>query len=343
MNSLVVDVAKIRAYLKKVRHITGAKVCAVAKANCYGVGIQLCPHISDLVDYFAVATMQEAIELRRLVANKILVLSPPVISDIGLLTPENMAGIEFAVDSLATLKKLAKTGKNYNLHLVANTGMNRYGATRQEFESMVHYAKRHSNLYVAGAFSHFLKGDARTKMRQYAAFTPCVKLVKQNFPDAICHISNSNGTDYPLDMVRIGIGLYDPAGAGVTTLASSVVKINSVPAGQSVGYGSRFKPKNAAKIAVVPMGYADGIMRKFSGANVMVEGTLCPIVGSVCMDCFFVDVTNCPRAKVGSKVIIWGQAGKQHLDICNLAKKCGTINYELLTHIGSRVNRKYKL
>lgn len=341
MNKLIVDVAKIRDNLIKIKDAIGAKICAVAKAQCYGLGVKLCKYISDLVDYFAVATIPEAEQLHKEVDSKILVLTPPAMSDIAPLTSEKMDCFVFAVDDIGTLKQLANSGRVCHVHLVANTGMNRHGAECQEFEEMVKFSATCDNIKVEGAFSHFLKGDARTKMRQYAAFAPCVKIVKEYYPEAICHIANSSGQDYPLDMVRMGIGLYDPAHQNVTTLTSTIAKIRLVSVGQTVGYGCRYKVKQDTRIAVVPMGYADGLMRKFSGANVLIEGQLCPIVGSVCMDCCFIDVTNCDAAKPGSRVTIWGTDGVNNIEVGTLAKKCCTINYELLTHVGSRVEREY--
>lgn len=341
MNNLLVNVAKIRDNILRIKDEVGAKFCAVVKAGCYGVGLQLCKYVADIVECFAVATIDEAKQLRQWVDKQILVLSPPTMSHIAPLNPENTEGVAFAVDDLDTLKAMAESGKNYSVHLVANTGMNRYGASFDEFLEMLEYAKAHQNIKVEGAFSHFLKGDKATQMRQYANFVPCIKAVKEAYPDAICHIANSGGQNYPIDMVRVGIGLYDPPGQNITTLQSSIAKIRTVPAGQTIGYGCRCKVQKPTTIAVVPMGYADGIMRKFSGANVLIEGTLCPIVGSVCMDCFFVDITDCPTAHVGSVVTIWGTDGVNSIEIGSLAKKCSTINYELLTHVGNRVKREY--
>ncbi len=342
VNKLIVDVAAIKANICKSRELTGAKICAVVKANCYGIGLELCKHIAFLVDYFAVATIAEALELRGIVDTKILVLSPPIMSDIALLNAHNSCDLEIAVDNLHTLKSIVKRGQKLGVQLVANTGMNRYGADKNEFLKMLQYANRHRDVVVVkGVFSHFLKDDKATKKWQVANFMPLVKLAKQFFPNAICHISNSGGQDYAMDMVRIGIGLYDPQGASITTLKSIIARIRYVNAGNFVGYNKAFVADKPTKVGVVPLGYADGIMRKFKGATVLVCGQLCKIIGNVCMDCFFVDLSNCKKAKVGADVVIWGKNGKNAKDVCNFAKHCGTINYELLTRLGSRIIRQY--
>jgi alanine racemase len=341
--TLVIDVDKIKEKLSNIRRVTGAKICAVVKANAYGVGTELCTHIAEVVDYFAVATIAEAQQLARLQAGKkqkpILVLSPSPARDILALKTAELKEIEFAVDSLQGLRQLIDIKRHIKVHLAINTGMNRYGADASECKKMLKLAKN-SSVEVVGLFSHFFDQNKTNMQRQYEAFEQAMSFAKKKNPQIICHISNSGGTLYPADMVRIGIGMYcldDPEALG---LYATISKIRTLHKGETLGYNAHFVAQKTTRIAIVPLGYADGIRRKLSGASVLVGGVPCKIVGDICMDCFFIDISGV-SAKVGTTVTIFGKYKKSAINICTLAERCDTISYEILTGLGSRIKRKY--
>lgn len=324
------------------RKIGKAKICAVVKANCYGMGSELCLNINDYVDYFAVANVYEAMELANCVSKPILVLAPPTIAEIKLLDKIDFSNIEIAVESIDVLKYLASLEKPYKLHIAANTGMNRYGCGLKTFINMLKIVQSNPNLQFVGLFSHFYKNTPSVMKLQFNRFKPFIKLGSQINPNLICHISNSHGLDYSLDMVRLGIEMYSPENTDTLKLVSYIKSTKKIKKGEIVSYNGNFKADKTSKIAIIPLGYADGIMRKLCGGNVIIKGKLCPIIGDICMDCFMVDISPVPSADPGDEVVIIGKDNKQSISVCNLADECGTISYELLTRLGSRIKRVYK-
>ncbi len=341
--TLFIDVNSIRQNIINAKQKIGkAKICGVVKANCYGMGVELCSHINNLVDYFAVSSVWEAIELSNIVADKpILVLAPPSNKEIDALSKIYFPNIELAVESISTLKYLISTGKVYRIHIAANTGMNRYGCGLKTLDKMLKILKDNPNIKVVGLFSHFYKNTSSIMKKQFNRFKPFIKRVCIDYPDVLCHISNSHGLDYSLDMVRLGIEMYSPSDTNCLKLVSNIKSTKKIRKGEIVSYNGTFKADKLTRIAIVPLGYADGIMRKLGGGNVVINGKLCPIVGDICMDCFMVDISLAGRVKTGDQVVIFGEDGKERISVCNLAEICDTISYELLTRLGSRINREY--
>ena len=339
---LVINVKAIRRNILKIKKQTkGSLFCAVVKAQCYGIGIGLCRYIKDSVDYWAVACISEAQQVAEISDKPILVLSPPDKEEYEQvpILPRN---IEYAVDSLDVLKFIIDKKINCKIHIAVNTGMNRYGTDYELFISMLHLLKSQDSVKLAGVFSHFCKNDSKVMKEQYNRFKPFVEVAKRFDNNVLCHISNSNGISYPLDMVRVGIGLYSNNDFDSLQLISYIKNIRDVPVGQCVGYRQSYKATENIRVAVVPLGYADGIMRKQGGGYVIIENMKCKIIGDICMDCFMVDITKCKSAQIKSRVVIWGKMHKYSINICKVATKCDTISYELLSRIGGRVKRVYK-
>ena len=333
--TLFVDVNKIKVNILDVKEKTKAKFCAVVKANAYGIGIQIAKYIDNMVDYYAVACVSEANELARITQKNILILSPPNLQEIAQIAHNNIC---FAVDSIDILKNLAKANQKYNVHICVNTGMNRFGTDYKTFCKMLNIIKTAHNIELLGVFSHFYADDNYSK-QQANLFNKFERKAHKKFANIICHIANSQNLNYCYDMVRVGIGLYGKE-QECLTLQSAIKEIRTIQKGQVVSYNVKYCATKTTKIAVVPLGYADGISRNMTGKYVLVAGTKCQIVGSVCMDCFMVDVSSV-NAKIGDKVIIFGQDNNEQINVCQIALWCDTICYEILTRIGSRVQRKY--
>lgn len=344
---LTVDTLKILDNIQTIKQkIYPAKFCAVVKADCYGVGLDLVKYINPYVDYYAVSNVFEAMQLNNLTDKDILVLSPPNINDINCLNKFIELGLKpynicITVDNLGLLKKLISSKNEYKIHIAVNTGMNRYGVSYFEFEKMLKIISNHSNIKLIGVFSHFYKNSKAVMQQQYQQFIKFISLAKHYNPNIICHISNSGGTDYALDMVRIGIGLYCLDDTALK-LTSNIISVRTIDAGDSVSYNAHFIAARRMKIGVVPIGYADGIMRKMRGQYVIVNNCYCKIIGDICMDCFMIDLSNVKRVKIGDQVTIFGKSGNKFINVCNIAKRCGTISYELLTRIGGRIIKEYK-
>ena len=335
--TLNVFVDQIRDNIIKIKSQTKAKFCAVVKANAYGVGIRLAKYICDIVDYFAVANVLEANALAKYSGKPILVLSPPSIEDIKKIKYKN---IEFAVDRVEIVEELKRQKERFKIHVAINSGMNRYGANFDEFLKIVESAKKSENICMRGVFSHFYNSDFLTMEKQHKIATKFFDVARANFNDVLCHISNSGGLMFAEDMVRVGIGLYFNENKCALSLESKICEIRKIQPGDIVSYNAHFEAKSKKTIAVVPLGYADGINRKLSGCSVIVKGQECKIVGDICMDCFMIDVTGVD-VSVGERVTIFGKNGKRYNSVCNLAKWCDTICYEILTGISCRVKRKY--
>ena len=333
--TLFVDIDKIRSNIKNIKSKTKNKFCAVVKANAYGTGIELAKYIDDLVDYYAVACVSEANELARLTQKSILILSPPTQQEVEKILHSNIC---FAVDSIKLLNNLAEGKQSYNIHIAVNTGMNRFGTDYKTFCKMIEIIKKSTSINLLGVFSHFY-ADGNTSKHQAQLFDKFARLAKKKFPNAICHISNSQNINYSYDMVRVGIGLYGKNQESLS-LASTIKEIRLLKKGQVVSYNGNFVASKDTKIAVVPLGYADGISRHMTGKYVLVDGKYCQIVGSVCMDCFMVDVSGV-RATVGDQLVIFGKDKTKQINVCQIATWCDTISYEILVRLGARIERKY--
>ena len=339
---LIVNLKPIRQNILNIKkQIKGSLFCAVVKASCYGMGIGLCKHIDELVDYWAVACITEAKQVAEISNKPILVLSPPDKDEYCQLKslPTN---IECAIDNIEVLRHIIKQKLECKIHIVINTGMNRYGTDYITFIKMLELLKNQHKVKLVGVFSHFYKSTKRVKQKQYNAFKPFIKIAKQYNPSVLCHIANSQGIDYPLDMVRVGIGLYKVHTSQIIQLQSYIKSIRDIGKGEAVSYGAHFVAGKPTRVAVVSLGYADGIMRKQGGGYVLINNAKCKIIGDICMDCFMVDITKCKNTAVGDKVIILGKMHKHSINVCQNAKKCDTISYELLTRLGSRIQRVYK-
>ena len=334
---LTVNVQNLRDNIINIKKsISPSMFCAVVKANCYGLGISLCKYIDDLVDYYAVSNVEEADELRIITTKPILILVPQSCDTIIKCSKD----YHFAVDDIAVLKKLSKCNKKLNIHLCVNTGMNRYGINTDNVIDYLGFIRQSDNLSLCGVFSHFYSSDKISQLGQYQKFKCIEKLVKKYYSNVIFHISASSGVRYKMDMARIGIDLYNFVVGNIVSFSARVIKTRIITRGESVSYDAKFIADRKMEIAIVSAGYADGIKRCLTGHSVSINGKMCKIIGNVCMDCFMVDITG-KNVKVGDFAVIFGDTNKHEPSICNLAQYCDTISYEILTGIGSRVERMY--
>ena len=339
---------------------TDARVICVIKANAYGHGaVTVARRLEkEGCDFFAVSCIEEALELRKGgIKADIFIL--------GYVLPCNIAqavenDISFACASLEFTKELCKAdfeGKA-KIHLKLNTGMNRTGFGichsngYSELENALTLLKNSDNIEVEGVFSHFAKAecDKAFTEKQYGYFENAVDFIKSSgFTPKMLHICNSAGTyNYPsmhFDAVRLGINLYgcdsdDKSFLPVMEFCTRIVDVHFLKEGDGVSYGLDFIADKETKIAVIGAGYADGLFRCLSNGkgNVLVNGVKCSIIGRVCMDMAMIDISAVSDAKVGDKVVIWGE----ELSCDEQAKNAGTISYELLCGVAPRVTRVYE-
>lgn len=342
----------------------------VVKADAYGHGaVPVGRHLEDLgAEFLAVSNMEEAIQLRRgSIKLPILILGyTPAIyaADMAEL------GIRQEVHSLSYAQELEQqlSGTDHRLlvHLKLDTGMARLGFFCQDgeaaFEDLL-AVTRLPHLQVEGMFTHFSVADSLEEpdilytKQQYQLFHQFIDAMDAagKRPE-ICHCCNSGATilypEFALDMIRPGILTYgiapSPELAGrldlipILSLHSTISQIRTYPAGVCISYGRSYVTPSPRTIAVVPIGYADGLLRQLSGkTSFLLHGKVVPVVGRICMDMCMVDITDVPQAKVGDQVTVMGTGRDGARSVCGVASQLGTIPYEVLCGISKRIPRIY--
>lgn len=363
-----VDLDAIAHNIKEIRKITNpkAQLMAVVKADAYGHGFMEVAKtlLENGADRLAVAVLQEGKQLRsRGVDVPILILgavgkdSVEDIINFGI-TP-NVFDYDFAKALSYAAEKKEKVTK---VHIKIDTGMSRIGfvATEDNTAIIDEIVKISMLPYIEieGIFSHFATSDEADReytLLQYKRFTDVVEgLEKKGVKIPIKHICNSAGIMmYPqmhLDMVRPGIILYGMYPSNevdksklnlipAMTLKAGITYVKEVEAGRGVSYGKEYITDGVTKIATVPIGYADGYLRKLAKKGKMiVNGEEAPIIGRICMDQCMIDVTNVHNINKGDEAIIFGKEG---VTIDDLARWLETINYEVSCLIGKRIPRIY--
>lgn len=340
----------------------GTKIMAMVKAFSYGSGSFEIANILQFhhIDYLAVAFIDEGIELRKAgIKVPIMVMSP---EESGFEQLINWH-LEPEIFSFEILRKVAHRMQNMGIahaitipvHIKIDTGMHRLGFDASEIPELVAEIKAMSFFKIKSVFSHLAASDEThhddfTNI-QIARFKELAAIIQNQFDYPIMrHICNSAAiTRFPhaaLEMVRLGISLYGVASdntiknnlRNVSSLKSYVTQVKSVPVGDSIGYSRKKMATQPMQIAVVPVGYADGLRRQLSNGRgfVFVNGHKVPIVGNICMDMCMLDVTG-HAVKEGDEVEIFGQ----HIPISEVAELMQTIPYEVLTGISARVKRVY--
>lgn len=314
------------------------KICAIVKADAYGIGSEIvCKTLYGYVDFFGVATLDEALSIRMFDRiTPILILGLVSIDQIEICSENN---ISISVSSIDQLKGIKNLQKKINIHIQINTGLNRYGIrSLVEFKKILKLIDDDDNLVLEGIYSHFAtkQKDRLFINIQFYKFLQFKNIVKSR--NIICHIANSYATSigdkYHLDMVRNGFSLYVGNAHDndnlVINIKSSVININQLKKGDSIGYDRTKIAKSKMTIAVVPIGYADGFDRRLSNNfSVIIKDKKCPIVGMVCMDVFMVDVTDID-VDVGDEVVILGSSKNHSITLEDYAKALDTSPYEIL-------------
>ncbi|MDO5026406.1 MAG: alanine racemase [Tissierellia bacterium] len=352
-NYIEVDIDKIISNLEKIKAKSKeTKICAVIKANAYGLGsVPIAKNIEDHVAYFAVAKFEEAKVLRLGGIKKpILILGYVSLDEVRECVKYD---IDIPIYDLNFSRQIDKIlDQHVNAHLAIDTGQARIGFRPFEIGS-IKKLKDLKMINIRGIFSHFATADEEddsfTK-EQDKKFRDLINKLKGDFTFDLAHISNSAGfirQKIGYDMARIGISLYGiypseylrnrkDIDLDLAFQFKSIVSfVKEIEPGTSVSYGRSFIANKKMKIATIPVGYADGYFRDFSNiGDVLVNGKKSRVCGRVCMDQMMVDVSGID-VKIGDQVIIYD-------DIYDQAKKIGTIPYELMTAFNMRLGRIYK-
>lgn len=344
----------------------GAMLMGVIKADAYGHGAKIFAHELDEMgfNWFAVATVDEGIELRRDGIRKpILVLGYTCEAQYPDMVQWDITPTIYSYEMAEAFDAAAGiAGKIADIHIKIDTGMSRIGflpgkESLDEIEKISHLG----NLRIQGMFTHFACADMRDKTHvdgQIAKFHEMIDGVKRRgIPVEIFHCSNSASImelqSEHMNMVRAGIILYGLYPSHemeeerlplkpVMSLHSHVVHVKEVPAGVTVGYGATYVTKGPTRIATVPVGYADGYPRVLSNrSSVLIRGHRAPIIGRICMDQFMVDVTDIPEVADGDAVTLIGKDGQEMLSVEEISEMAGSFNYEFVCDVSRRVPRVY--
>ena len=335
----------------------------VLKANAYGHGlIRVAQLYEELkADYLGVAVVEEGILLREMgIKMPILVLGGVWGNQIPLFLKHNLTITASSIDKLKQIDETAAQMKTKAIvHLKIDTGMERIGVHYYNAEKFLEAAHSYKNIIVEGIYSHFATAESQdltfTKL-QLERFNEVLEYYnKHSIKPPIRHISNSGAIlqmpEANLDMVRPGImmfGVYPSKNIKKTvsvkpalTWKSLVVYFKVIKAGNAVGYGLTWKPDHNIRAITIPVGYGDGYFRSMSHkAKVLLNGKLYPVVGNISMDQIVVNIES-DSAYNSDEVILLGSDGKKSITAEDLAEWAGTIPYEILTNINTRVPRIY--
>ena len=365
MRELIIDLDAIAYNLDVMRQRTsGAMVCGVVKANAYGHGmLEVARKLEAAgVDYLGVADVTEALELRR------AGIVSPILA--WLHDPHEMfveavnEGIELGLANEDHLTRVAAaaeiTGRLARVHLKVDTGLNRNGASAAEWESVLRHARglvAEGFIQVVGIFSHLSSTGEAEDLAQIARFDAAVEQAREfGIKFELRHLTASDGSlNYPqahYEMVRVGVALYGlspftdhhskeyglrPA----MTATAYVTQVKRVPAGEGVSYGYMHRTKAETTLALIPVGYAEGLPRNASGkASVSIHGKTYPISSRIAMDQFVIDVGD-DDVNAGDLVTIFGDPAAGVPSADDLAAAADTINYEIVTRMGGRFKRTF--
>jgi alanine racemase len=349
--------------LHNVRQLKGlldrnVKFMAVVKADAYGHGaVPVSKAIEKIVDYLAVATLPEAVEIKKAGIKKpILLLGETHLSNAEAIVKGGFVQTVYTIPFAKALSNAAsRLKKKARVHLKIDTGMGRIGVHFGKAEDLFVKVKELPNINIEGIFTHFAGAEemdefTSEQLKRFKSF-----ISKIDSAGYILHAANSAATLYHkeshLDMVRVGLsmyGLYPPGGRGHAVMLrpalefkTRVIYMKKIPAGTPLSYGSTYIAGKATNIATLPVGYADGLPRALSNkGEVLIGGKRHPIVGRVCMDMTLVDVGN-SKVKAGDEVVLIGRQGKDSISADEVAKLADTISYEIICGIGKRVPRIY--
>ncbi len=359
-----VNLANIKYNFEQIKkHVSPSAIMPVLKANAYGHGlVRLARFFDELeADYLGVAVLEEGILLREKgVRAPVLVLGGILGNQIPLFLKYDLTLTASSVEKLEQIEDAAaKFGVKAKVHLKIDTGMERIGVHYYNAENFVRFAFGLKHVEVEGIFSHFAnaasQNSTHAELQLERFFTVLEFIEKERFEIPLKHIANSGAIlqmpEAHLNLVRPGILLYGvypskevkksvnvkPA----LSWKSRIVYFKVIKAGASVGYGSVWTAKRNTRAVTIPVGYGDGYFRSMSGkAQVLINGKRYPVIGNISMDQIVVDIGD-DSAYNNDEVVLLGEQGDEKITAEELAAWAGSIPYEILTNINTRVPRIY--
>ncbi len=336
--------------------IGSAEMLAVVKANAYGHGmIGVAETLAKEVQLFGVANLEEAVALRGAkLRHPVIILGPALPGERPAIVEREFIPSISAVDEAEAFDRIGPVSINFKV----DTGMGRMGVPERDSLAAFKKVSALRNLRVHSISTHMpvSNEDEAFTRDQLARFRKIVEKFRAEVPgDYKAHVLQSTGTlafnESPYEIVRAGIMLYGisplpecqhllkPA----MTWKTRIALIRDMPAGHGISYGRTFITPRPMRVATLSAGYADGYPRQISnrGAAMIVRGKRCPLLGRVTMDLMVIDVSHLPEARVGDEVVLMGRQGDEEISAEDLAERAGTIHWDIVTRIGSRVRRVY--
>ncbi len=362
-----VDLGAIGANVRALRAaVQPAEVLAVVKADGYGHGAVPVGRaaLAAGASRLGVALVEEGVELRDAgIDAMVLVLSEPVPEAAETVVQQRLTPVVYTASGIVALAKAVATGgdtRPLDVHLKIDTGMHRVGCRPEDALELARLVGAHPELRLAGTLTHFAVADEPenpyTSVQQQRFDAAIGELRANGIDPGVVHASNTAGAlAFPAaryDMVRVGIGLYGIAPSReladrvalrpALSVKARVSYVKEVGALERVSYGLRYQTPGVARIATVPIGYADGVPRRLGrgSAHALVRGVRRPIAGTITMDQIMLDVGDAP-VEVGDEVVLLGTQGGEAVTAYEWADLVGTIPYEIVCGIGPRVPRRY--
>lgn len=372
-NRVEIDLGALQNNFHSIRQTAGqqVKVMAVVKSDAYGHGMVECAQALHWAGCrcFGVAEVWEGVVLRRTgLEGEIVVLLGTAPESYEEIITYGLTPVVYDVDCITGLSQAAaEVNRDVRLYLKVDVGMGRLGVLPSEMELYVGLIKRLPGITLAGLLSHFPRADetagADMTRKQLTDFRNILAKIKTGKAGSLVHhIANSAAFMYypesRPDMIRPGISLYGyfPDGAPararavvpmlqlrpVMSLKTRIVQIKELGTGSGISYGHTFVTRRQSRIAVLPIGYADGYLRKLSNrGEVLIGGKRAPVCGRVCMNATMVDITDLERVQTGDEVVLLGQQGEEGITADEIAAWMETISYEVLCLFGTCNERFY--
>ena len=343
--------------------------CAVVKSNAYGHGTALMLKLLPSADWFAVNSIEEGQELRALGVKKpVLILGHVPIDRINEAVQADLQLTIYNQESIEALARLNLYKKPARVHLKIDTGTGRQGVLLEEVNDFVTDLKRREGIILEGVSTHFANIEDTLNhdyaVKQLVVFKDALKIIKgQGIVPQIIHTACTAAVilfpETHFTMIRSGIGLYGlwpsretylstimghrraPDLRPVLTWKTKIIQIKTVPEGSNVGYGCTYKTTRETRLAVLPVGYADGYDRALGNmAYVLVKGKRAPVIGRICMNHTMIDVTDIPGVELENEAVLLGNSDHESITAETMAGWAGTINYEVVTRISPLLERR---
>jgi len=350
----------------------GTLFCAVVKSNAYGHGAKEITSLLPSADWFAVNSLEEGIELRDFGIKKPILLLGYV--SLSQLKEALDADLRLTVYNHETLDRIAELIRNTKIknppkiHLKIETGTGRQGILPEEIPDFINHINRIKGLLFEGVSTHYANiedtiNSEYAKMQLKVFKNSLEKIMKSGAKPKLVHSACTAASilfpETHFSMLRAGIGVYGlwpsretylsallsgrylPDLRPVLSWKTKIVQIKTIPEGHYIGYGCTYRTTRKTRLAVLPVGYADGYDRALGNtAHVLVKGKRAPVIGRVCMNLTMIDVTDIPNAKLEDEVVLLGKDGEEVISAEQMANWAGTINYEIVTRISPFLSRK---